>query len=218
MLFVYRQAKKFETVTNGGPTVPLSFQSRVFKRRQKPTITSDTTSDTIGEDSYDTKRILSYLKESSSSESSSSGSCMFSSTKDTVSTCKTKWLIFSSLVVLALMLPIIFYHLDFISFERPTNSDPVTTSPVYQKGPTVPLSFQSRVFKRRQKPTITSDTTSDTIGEDSYDTKRILSYIKESSSSESSSSGSCMFSSTKDTVSTCKTKWLIFSSLVVLAL
>ncbi|TWW54536.1 hypothetical protein D4764_0287200, partial [Takifugu flavidus] len=106
--------------------------SRVDKQRQNRTITSDT-SDRNDRDSYDIKRFLSYLKESISSESSSSGSCMSSSSEDTVNTCKTKWLIFSSLVVLALMLPIISYRLDVNSIERPTSYDLVPTSPVCHK-------------------------------------------------------------------------------------
>ncbi|XP_056871377.1 SUN domain-containing protein 2-like [Takifugu flavidus] len=119
---------------DGNPTICYTERVyRVFKQRRKRKSTSNTTSDSIGEDSYDTKQMLCYLTEWSSSESSSSESCMSSSTEDTVNTCKTKWLIFSSLLILGLILPIIFYHLDVISFERPTNSDPVPTSPVYHK-------------------------------------------------------------------------------------
>ncbi|TWW70031.1 SUN domain-containing protein 2 [Takifugu flavidus] len=334
---------------DGNPTICYRDSvSRVDKRRQNRTITSDT-SGRIDRDSYDIKRFLNYLKESISSESSSSGSCMSSSSKDTVNTYKTKWLIFSSLVVLALMLPIISYHVDVNSIERPTSYDleklnyqltdanfwtnfalesdgakvdkkrssstyeriagekllgiqlfskvvpaaviggqhppipgncwsfpgshgnlfielshtitvshvtldhvlksvsPIDTIPsaprhftVYglqslddkavhlgkfmydlEGNPTQTFAVKYRppviVDKRRQNRTITSDT-SDRIDRDSYDIKRFLSYLKESISSESSSSGSCMSSSSKDTVNTYKTKWLIFSSLVVLAL
>ncbi|XP_029692312.1 SUN domain-containing protein 2-like isoform X1 [Takifugu rubripes] len=118
---------------DGNPTICYRDSvSRVDKRKQNRAITSDT-SDRTDRDSYDIKRFLNYLKESISSESSSSGSCMSSSSKDTVITYKTKWLIFSSLVVLALMLPVISYHVDVNSIERPTSYDLVPTSPVCHK-------------------------------------------------------------------------------------
>ncbi|TWW69302.1 SUN domain-containing protein 1 [Takifugu flavidus] len=88
---------------DGNPTICYTERVyRVFKQRRKRKSTSNTTSDSIGEDSYDTKQMLCYLTEWSSSESSSSESCMSSSTEDTVNTCKTKWLIFSSLLILGL--------------------------------------------------------------------------------------------------------------------